>query len=106
MEIVKTVEDFARSNGVSKIDTLVLQIGELSSMVPKYVEDCFPAASQGTILEGSKLRIEIMPGNAVCGNCGKVFNVRMSEGACPSCGGRDWELLCGKEFSIKEIVGC
>jgi hydrogenase nickel incorporation protein HypA/HybF len=106
MEVVKTVEDFARSNGVSRIDTLVLQVGELSSMVPQYVEDCFQAAAQGTILEGSRLRIEILPGNAACGACGKVFNVRMSEGICPSCGSRDWELLCGKEFLIKEIVAC
>ncbi|MBL8967680.1 MAG: hydrogenase maturation nickel metallochaperone HypA, partial [Spirochaetaceae bacterium] len=34
IEIVKTVEDFAKANGVTKVDTIVLQIGELSSIIP------------------------------------------------------------------------
>jgi hydrogenase nickel incorporation protein HypA/HybF len=62
IEVVKTVEGFAKANGVTKIDTLVLQIGELSSIVPKYVEDCFPCAVDDTILRDTKLRIEVIPG--------------------------------------------
>ncbi|OYO91143.1 hydrogenase nickel incorporation protein HypA, partial [Lachnotalea glycerini] len=44
MEVVKTVENFAKQNGVTQIQTLVLQIGELSSVIPRYIEACFPAA--------------------------------------------------------------
>jgi hydrogenase nickel incorporation protein HypA/HybF len=106
IEVVRTVEDFARQNGVSRIETLVLQIGELSSMVPRYVEACFPAAVDGTLLEGSKLRIEILPGNALCKGCGKVFNLLQAARVCGSCGSEDWEILSGKEFFIKEIVAC
>ncbi len=106
IKVVETVEDFARRNGVTRIDTLVLQIGELSSMVPKYVEDCFPAAADGTILRDAKLRIEVLPANALCGDCGKVFNLVLSRGSCPACGGRRFEALGGKEFLIKEIVAC
>lgn len=106
IEVVKTVEDFAKKNGVTKIDTLVLQIGELSSMIPRYIEACFPAAVDGTLLQGTKLKIEILPGNAICKACAKVFNLIASESRCPNCGGEDWEILCGKEFSIKEIIAC
>ncbi len=35
---------------VTQIDTLVLQTGELSSIIPRYVEQCFPAAVDGTLL--------------------------------------------------------
>jgi hydrogenase nickel incorporation protein HypA/HybF len=100
------VEDFAKKNGVSKIDTLVLQIGELSSTIPRYVEACFPAVVEGTLLQETKLRIEVLPGNAICGQCGKVFNLLASDNACPRCGGTKWEILCGKEFFIKEIIAC
>jgi len=106
IEIVKTVEDFAKKNGVTKIDAIVLQIGELSSMIPHYIEACWPAAAEGTILDGARLNIEIIPGNGRCASCGKVFNLLKSGSACPHCGSAGWELLSGKEFLIKEIVAC
>lgn len=107
IEVVKTVENFARSHGVTKIDTLVLQIGELSSMIPKYVEACFPAAVDGTLLQETKLKIEVLPGNALCKDCNKVFNLIANHGSCPDCKNKNHlELLCGKEFMIKEIVAC
>ncbi|WP_139902664.1 hydrogenase maturation nickel metallochaperone HypA [Clostridium thermarum] len=104
IEVIKTVENFAKVNGITKIDTLVLQIGELSSMIPRYIEACYPAAVEGTMLQETKLQIEILPGNAICRECNKVFNLIKSNGKCPNCGSRTWELLGGKEFMIKEIV--
>lgn len=106
IEVIKTVENFAKKNGLTKIDTLVLQIGELSSMIPKYIEACYPAAVDGTLLQDTKLKIEILPGNAICTKCNKVFNPIENNGKCPNCRSKDYELLCGKEFVIKEIVAC
>lgn len=106
MEVVKTVERFAKSNGVTKIDTLVLQIGELSSTIPRYVEACYPAAVDGTMLQDTKLVIEVLPGNGICGKCSKVFNLVEHDSKCPRCGSKSWEILCGKEFNIKEIIAC
>lgn len=106
IEVVKTVESFALKNHVSKIDTLVLQIGELSPVVPRYIQECYPAAVDGTLLQHTKLKIEILPGNGICKQCNKVFNIFENNKKCPKCGGNDWEILCGKEFMIKEIVAC
>jgi hydrogenase nickel incorporation protein HypA/HybF len=106
IEVIKTVEDFAKKNGVTKIDTLVLQIGELSSIIPQYVEACYPAAVDGTLLQETKLKIEILPGNAICKKCNKVFNLIANSNKCPNCGSKDWGLLSGKEFMIKEIIAC
>ncbi|MBC3887862.1 hydrogenase maturation nickel metallochaperone HypA [Acetobacterium paludosum] len=106
MGAIETVEKFAKKNGVTDIQTLVLQIGELSAMIPKYIEDCYPAAVAGTLLQETELKIEILPGNAICQSCGKVFNLIANHDACLSCGSGDWEILCGKEFMIKEIVAC
>lgn len=106
IEVVNTVEDFVKNNGLTKIDALVLQIGELSSIVPKYVEACYPAAVDGTLLQDTELKIEIIPGNAICKKCSKVFNLLENKKICPECGHREWELLGGREFIIKEIVAC
>lgn len=103
-EVVKKVESIAIANGVTQIDTIVLQIGELSSMIPKYIESCFPAAVDGTMMQDTKLKIEILPGNALCKSCNKVFNVIQHKGKCPMCGSDTIELISGKEFMIKEII--
>ena len=42
-------------------------------MIPMYIEQCYPAAVDGTILEDTKLEIEILPGNALCKDCNKSF---------------------------------
>lgn len=104
--VVRSVERFARENNVTKIDTLVLQVGELSPVVPQYIEACYPAAVDGTLLQDTKLRIEIIPGNALCRKCNTVFNLLQNRGACPDCSEKDFEVLSGKEFMIKEIVAC
>jgi hydrogenase nickel incorporation protein HypA/HybF len=106
IEVVKNVDEFAKANGVSKIDTIVLQIGELSSMIPKYIKDCYPVAVDGTDYEETKLEIEILPGNGRCLDCSKIFNILKSKSTCPDCESRNWEMLSGKEFMIKEIVAC
>ena len=106
IEVVKTVEKIVVEQKLNKIDTLVLQIGELSSMIPRYIEQCYPVAVDGTILQDTKLKIEILPGNGICKNCNKVFNLLENNRKCPKCESKDWELLCGKEFMIKEIIAC
>lgn len=102
-EIVRQVERIAREQQLTKIDTLVLQIGELSSMIPMYIKQCYPAAVDGTILEYTKLEIEILPGNGICKACHHVFNILQNRRRCPKCESDNWELLGGKEFLIKEI---
>ncbi len=106
IEVIKTVSSFARNNRLTKIDTIVLQIGELSSMIPKYIEECYPAAVDGTALEETKLKIEVLPANAICKECNYVFNIIKNQSQCPECESKEWGLLCGKEFVIKEVIAC
>ena len=106
MQVIASVEDIARQNGLTRIQILVLQIGELSSTVPRYVETCYPAAASGTMLEATELKIEILPGIALCRACGTTFRLNDAVHACPACAGQEWEITGGKEFMIKEIVAC
>ena len=104
IDVVKKVETIAKDNGLTKVDTLVLQVGELSSMIPRYIEACYPAAVDGTLLQDTKLRIEIMPGNGMCKECNTVFNLLQNHNTCSKCGSKTWEILSGREFIIKEII--
>ncbi|HWS30469.1 MAG TPA: hydrogenase maturation nickel metallochaperone HypA [Clostridia bacterium] len=106
IEVVKSVEKIYTEQGLTKIDALVLQIGELSPVIPKYIEACYPAAADGTVLENARLVIETLPGNGRCKHCRKIFNVAENRNKCPHCGSPRFELLSGREFLIKEIVAC
>jgi hydrogenase nickel incorporation protein HypA/HybF len=105
-EVIKTVKNFVDKNELTKVDTIVLQIGELSSMIPKYIHECFPAAIDGTEFEETKLEIEIMPAEAICKECKYVFNIIRHKSECPRCESLEWGMLSGKEFSIKEVIAC
>ena len=103
-EIVRIVENIAREQHLTEVETLVLQIGEMSPVVPYFVEQCYPAASYGTMLESTRLEIEVLPANGRCSSCGKVFHVPSHQQGCPACGATEWELLGGREFMITEII--
>lgn len=101
--VVNQVEKIARQNRLTEIEALVLQIGELSSVVPQFIRACYPAAADGTLLQKALLEIEILPANALCRGCGKVYHLPLGSRKCPHCENPDYELLCGREFNIKEI---
>ena len=56
--MMRTVEDFARDNGIDEIVSIVLEIGDLSMIIPKYVEDIYSVVSKDTRFEGTELVIE------------------------------------------------
>ena len=103
MEIVRVVTELVKEQDISEVEAVVLQIGELSTVVPKYIEECWPAAIDGTFMERTKIEIEIMPGNAICKDCGTVFNLLSNEGKCAGCHGKNFDILSGRDFYIKEI---
>ena len=102
-QVVRTVEDFAKENGVDRIEEIVLDIGELSLVIPKYVEEIYPIETKGTILDGAKLIMNVVPGLAECDECDEIFNVIEHEGYCPNCGSFEKTVLSGRDFSIREI---
>lgn len=103
-QVTKTVMDYAEENHVTEISEIILQIGELSMIVPEYVDEVYPLVVKGTMLEHTKLKMEMIPGMAECNECDEVFNVVEHEGYCPNCGSFDKTVLSGRDFVIKEIL--
>ena len=104
IEVVKTVEKFAIENKLTTIDTVTLQVGELSSMVPHYIEEVYPIAVENTLLENTQLKIEMLPGIGRCINCSHTFNLIQHKNKCPKCNNKKWEVVSGREFFIKDVI--
>jgi len=104
MGLVEQVEAIVQDQGLVEVETLVVQIGELSSMVPHYVEACYPAAVDGTLLEATRLVVEVLEARARCRDCGHEFRPIPPRTACPACASPRTDLLTGREFLIKHLV--
>ena len=47
----RTVLDYMEENNVAAISEIVCEVGELSLVIPQYVEELFPPVAEGTPLE-------------------------------------------------------
>ncbi len=104
--IVEQVTSVVEQNQLTEVEAIVLQVGELSSVVPRYLHACFPAAVDGTVLENTKLEVEILTANGICGGCRTVYPILKHSKVCPKCQEEDFEMISGGEFYLKEIRAC
>ena len=104
--MLKTIEGVMEEEHLTCVEKIVLQVGELSGVLPHYMMECFPAAVYKTRFQNTKLELDIVPGIARCLVCGKEFNGLQYDLTCPDCGNRDkFERLSGEELIVKEIQG-
>ena len=102
--IIRSVEKVAVENGLEKVSAVVLELGEVSGVVPDYLTDCWKwAAARTELVKGSELRIETLPAITHCDGCGKDYPTVAHGRTCPCCGSGSTWLLTGNEMNIKEI---
>lgn len=105
MEVIRIVEEMAEKNDLKHIDSIVFEIGEVSSVIPRYMDEYFPMViDDKPIFWDTKLKFINIEARAVCNDCGKAFAVIKNEGYCPNCRSREYTLFSGADFCIREIV--
>ena len=62
MSVITTLEQYAAENEIGQIDALVLGVGDRSGYIPGYLEEIYPFAIKGSMLESAKLEIERISG--------------------------------------------
>ena len=105
-EIQKRVTAVAEENGLalSDIAQVVVEVGEASTIVPRYLKECWPAATDGTEMESAELVVEILIAKVRCKKCGEVYEYLKNNKKCPVCGAWECTMVTGQEFNIKEIA--
>jgi len=103
-QMVRTVTAFAEENGLQDIREIVVDCGELSLVIPEYLEELYPVVVKDTPLKDTKLTIQMVPGLAECDACDEIFNLVEHKGYCPNCGSFEKTVLSGKDFTIREIL--
>lgn len=102
--IIRDVKEVAARNGADHISTVVLSLGEVSTVVPDYLQDCWKwAVEREEMMRGCTLRIETVPAVTYCGSCHREYGTVAHGRTCPHCGSGDTWLVRGNEVEIKEI---
>lgn len=102
--LVHTIEGIVQEKGLTEVEKVVIEVGELSGIVPRYIEQCYPAAVYKTFMEKTELELVAVPGIVKCRDCGLVFNAAANDLRCPDCGGQNLEILEGNDMIVREIV--
>ena len=105
-EIQKRVTAVAEENdlALSDIAQVVVEVGEASTIVPRYLKECWPAATDGTEMEQAELVVELLIAKVRCKKCGTVYEYLKNNKKCPACSAWECVMVTGQEFNIKEIA--
>ncbi|MBS1190888.1 MAG: hypA [Rhodocyclaceae bacterium] len=101
--VLQLVEETARREGAARVKTVVLEIGQLSSVEPEALKFCFEAVAHGTMADGAALAILDVPGAGWCMACSATVPLQEVFGTCPQCGGYQVQATGGTEMRVKEI---
>ena len=101
---IKQVNEIAAENNVKRINSVTVEIGEVSTVIPYYFEDCWNwAVKKETVLKDAKIIIEKIDAVTHCESCGKDYPTVAHGKTCPHCGSGNTYLLTGNEINIKQI---
>ena len=102
--IIRDVKQVAEEHHVQHVSAVVMDIGEVSTIVPSYLKDCWRwAADKEDLLRGCELKINLLPAVTHCDGCGRDYGTVAHGKTCPHCGSGETWLLHGNEVEIKQI---
>lgn len=105
--IIKGVEQVAETNGLTEIASVTVELGQVSTVIPHYLTDCWKwAAAKTELLRDAKLLIEEIPAVTYCEDCEKTYSTVEFGKICPHCGSEHTYLIEGNQVMIKEIEAC
>ena len=102
--VISEVDKIAEANNVKDVKSVTLEIGEVSSVIPKYLEEVWVWAceNRSTHLKNCKLNIIVTKAISYCKSCEKTYSTLEGK-KCPHCGSEDTFLVEGNQTTIKSI---
>ncbi len=105
--VIDNIKDLAAENELTKVNSVTLQLGEVSTVIPEYLEDVWKwAVEREELMKGCGLIIEPIKAVTFCEDCKQTYSTIEHAKVCPNCGSENTYLVQGNEFIIKEIEAC
>jgi hydrogenase nickel incorporation protein HypA/HybF len=101
--IVELVAEEQRRQFFSRVRMIRLTVGALGHAEPDALRFCFDAVTHGTVADGARLEIQIVPGEGWCSVCHQRMQAAERFAACPVCGNGPMRLMAGDELRLAEL---
>lgn len=102
--IMDSLEEVAKENQVTQIRSVTVEVGEVSTVLPDYLTDCWNwAVKKRPMLTECQMIVERLPAVTYCESCRREYPTVAHGKICPHCGSEKTYLLKGNELNIKEI---
>ena len=104
--MIDLLEEVGRENRLTSITRVTLNLGEVTGVIPSYLDDCWRwAADRTDLLAGARLDVVSVPAITVCNSCGRTYPTLEFGKVCPHCSSPDTELLQGLEIEVESVEG-
>ena len=102
--VIDNIKELAEENSITHVESVTLQLGTVSTVIPAFLDDCWKwAVEREELMKGCKLVIEPIQAITHCEDCKQDYDTVKHGKICPYCGSEHTYLLQGDEFIIKEI---
>ena len=104
INFINMAEAAAKNEPGAKISAIEIAVGEMTGLLPEYLEKYFPEASAGTRCAGARLKIDYIPVRVRCNDCQNIYHPDRDHGyRCPSCDSGNATLIEGRQLELKSI---
>ncbi len=102
--LIDMVENLGKENDLTHVGSVTLTLGEVSGVLPDYLQDCWKwAVSKTDIMKECELKIDAVEAVTLCNSCNQEFPTVANGKTCPHCQSTDTYLVRGQEMELKEI---
>lgn len=103
--IIDTVEKICREQSLTEVESVTVEIGEVSAIIPEYIVDYFNWSKKKTeFLKDTEIIVEKLNAVTFCQDCKETYPTVEHGIICPHCGSKNTFLVTGNEYNIKQIV--
>jgi hydrogenase nickel incorporation protein HypA/HybF len=104
LSIIELVENEARIANSETITEVHLEVGQLAGVDLEALEFSLNMARQRTMMNHAVIRIDKIPGKAICKSCNFEFGTDALYSVCPGCNDGNTVLLSGMELKVKSLL--
>ena len=105
LDIIDAAKEIYNKENNVNIKKIVVDVGEMSGVLPQYLQKYFQECQKNTFLEDTVLVTNEKKVIFLCDNCKKEYKpVKEYNYCCPICNSGKGKLIQGKGVIIKEIV--
>ena len=103
--VLEIAKEHATNNAISRINKIVLSIGEFCALQEDSLNFAFKNLSKDSLCEEALLVIEKKDAQAYCKNCNRIFKIDLKHKVCPICKQFSHDITTGYEILVASIEG-